>query len=332
MLAAVSDLPPIAAVRPVRIVAAGGTIAMSGEHARPALAAEDLVAAVPGLGSLRDLEVSSHANLPGAHMTLADTFGLAREAIAGAEAGRGVVVTHGTDTLEESAYLCDLLYDGDPPIVFTGAIRPASTTGADGPANLLDAVAVAGSAAATGLGVVVSFGGEIHAARSVRKVDSTSPVPFGSPQAGPIGRIDEGRPTFWARPTRHDALPSDRLDGRVPILTAAIGEDGALARAALASGVDGVVAVALGAGHLPPPMLKALSAAPVPVVATSRSERGSILRSTYGFEGSEADLRAAGIVAAGLLSPAAARIKLLACLGAGLDRSAIAAAFAPDDG
>jgi L-asparaginase len=139
-------------------------------------------------------------------VTLSDALEVARTAAAEAEAGRGVVVTHGTDTLEETAVLCDLLYAGEAPLVFTGAIRPGSAPGADGPANLLDAVAVAGAAGAAGLGCVVVFGGEIHAARTVRKVDSAGPSAFGSPGTGPVGRVVEGRLAICARPGR--SLPA----------------------------------------------------------------------------------------------------------------------------
>ena len=117
------------------------------------------------------------------------------------------------------------------------------------------------------------------------------------------------------------------------MIAAGLAADGALLDAAIDAGADGLVAVALGAGHVPPPFLRALerAAARVPVVATVRPERGGILRATYGFEGAEGDLRASGAVCAGGLSPAAARVKLMACLGAGCDRAALAEAFAPDD-
>jgi L-asparaginase len=123
------------------------------------------------------------------------------------------------------------------------------------------------------------------------------------------------------------------LDAYVPIVPTWLGDDGALLRAAMSGGVDGIVLVTLGAGHVGPRVLPELraAAARVPVVATTRPERGAVLRATYGFEGSEADVRAAGAIAAGELSPQAARMKLLACLGAGLDLARTSEAFAPDD-
>src|ERR687896_1025777 len=256
-----------------------------------------------------------------------------RAAAAEADAGRGVVVTHGTDTLEEVALLCDLVYAGEAPVVFTGAMRPASALGADGPANLYDAVVVAGASGAEGLGVLVSFAGAVHAARAVRKADSTAPDAFASPRLGPIGRVQEGRAWMARRVERFPPVPVASLDAVVHIVPAALGADGSLVDAALEAVADGLVGVVLGAGHTPPPLLAALkrAAARVPVVVTVRPERGSILRGTYAFEGAERDLRTGPLICAAALAPAAARIKLMACLGAGYARGAIAGAFSPDD-
>jgi L-asparaginase len=319
----------------VTVLAAGGTIAMrgAGTHATPALDGEALVAAVPELAGVTGLEVRSLRNLPGSQMTADDALEVARAAARCAADGAGVVVTHGTDTIEETAFLCDLLHGGDAPVVFTGAMRPGSAPGADGPANLIDAVAVAGSYAAAGLGALVAFAGELHAARAARKVDSTGPAAFGSPRNGPIGRVGEGHVEIWARPPRRPPLDPERLDARVEIVAAPLGADGALVEAALDAGAEGLVAQLLGAGHAPPAFMAALdrAAGRVPVVAVCRPERGAILHSTYGFEGSERDLRASAVIPAGALSAPAARIKLMACLGAALDADAIRAAFASDD-
>ncbi len=319
-------------VRTVRLLAAGGTIAMSGAQATPALNAADLVAAIPALRSFDDLQAEDVLGLPGAQISLAQALGLSRRALEAARTGDGVVITTGTDTLEELAALCALTYDGQAPIVLTGANRPAAAPGADGPANLLDAVAVAASERAAGLGVLVVFAGEIHAAMSARKVDSTGPAAFGSPVAGPIGRVVDGRVWLHSRPVLGPALAPATLEHRVTIVTAALG-DGGDWLAAAAGAADGLVVQALGAGHLSPGMLRSLRAAiiHVPVVITCRPERGSMLRSTYGFDGSEGDVRATGAACAPFLSAAAGRIALLCCLGAGLEREAIVAVLAPWD-
>src|SRR5215213_8052097 len=209
-------MPP---VREVTVLAAGGTIAMAGEgQATPQLDASGLVGAVPALAEVAGLRARTLGSWPGVHVTPADALDVARAAAAEAASGRGVVVTHGTDTLEETAVLCDLLHGGDAPIVVTGAIRPASATGADGPANLLDAVRAAGDAATAGLGAVVAFAGELHAAGAVRKVDSVSPRAFASPRTGPLGRVSEERVEVWSAPRRRPPLPVAQLDARVEIV------------------------------------------------------------------------------------------------------------------
>jgi L-asparaginase len=315
----------------VRVLAAGGTIAMRGEQAVPALDASGLVEQLPQVAGFH-LRAETVLSLPSAHLTLPDALALARRAGEAASNGEGVVLTTGTDTLEEVAMLCALTYGGEAPIVLTGANRPSSAPGADGPANLLDAIILARSPAATGLGVVVVFGGEVHAATSVRKIDSTGPAAFGSPTAGPLGRIVQGRVWLHATPCRREPLDVRSLDYRVNTVSTGLGDDGALLRHAAESS-DGVVLVAFGAGHLSPVVLSELrhAAKRVPVLITCRPDRSSMLFSTYGFEGAERDLRASGAVCVPFLSAAAARIALLCALGAQLDRAGMQAAFAQFD-
>src|SRR3954465_12924962 len=321
--------------RRVLILSAGGTIGMTGSGgAQPDLDAAAIVASTSGLEQFEGLDARTVVNVPSAHLTLADQLRICREARDAARRGLGVVVTHGTDTLEETAMLCDVLHDADAPIVFTGAIRTATAPGADGPANLVDAVSVAAAPAATGLGVLVVFGGEIHHARPGRKTDPTSLVAFSSPQNGPLGRVTEGHPTIWSRLPRNPPLDPPDLDKRVHIVPTAAGDDGSLARAALATEPHGIVLGTLGAGHLAPEVLEiwAGAAADIPVVAYCRPERGVVLNATYGYAGSERDLRGTKIIPAGFLSPQAIRMKLLACLSAGLDVDEVRWAFSQDDG
>lgn len=324
-------------MRPVSLLAVGGTISsVEGAGGRPGASPQlDAAALVRGLELDVDLAARSVRGLPGPQLTLADVAAIAAEALAESERGRGVVITSGTDTIEELAAYCDAVADPAPhapPVVVTGAIRPASAPGADGPANLRDAVAVAATAPG-GLGATVCFAGELHAARAVRKVDSTAPHAFASPRSGPIGRVAEGRLELLARPVRpaHPRLAPAPVDLHVPIVGTWLGDDGRLLRAALADAPDGLVLVALGAGHLPPPVLAALREAPaaLPVVLVTRPERGHALRATYGFEGSERDVLATGAIpAAGLAAPAA-RMLLVAALGSGLSGDALRAVFQP---
>jgi L-asparaginase len=321
--------------RSVFILVAGGTISMTGEAgASPELDAEGLLKSLPRSVDVNGLRAETVINVPSAHLSLSDQLDICRRARDTARRGTGVVVTHGTDTLEETAMLCDVLHDAEAPIVFTGAIRPASSPGADGPANLLDAISVAASEAASDMGVLVCFGGEIHHARGARKTDTTSLVAFSSPQTGPLGRVTEGHPTIWSRIPRNPALDPPDLDARVLVVPTSAGDDGALARAALGTEPDGVVIGTLGAGHVSPAILElwAEAAERIPVIVYSRPERGVILNATYGYRASERDLRETNVIPAGFLSPQAARMKLLACLGSGLNIDEIRWAFGQDDG
>jgi L-asparaginase len=320
--------------RRVRVLAAGGTIGMAtkaSDGGKPALGAEELLASVDGLGQV---EGETVINVPSAHLRLEDVLTICKAARDVARRGVGVVVTHGTDSLEETAMLCDVIHDAEAPIVFTGAIRTATAPGADGPANLFDAVAVARSHEAAGMGVLVVFGGEIHHARCARKTDTTSLTAFSSPQTGPLGRVTEGHPTIWSRLPRNPPLDPPTLDKSVLIVPTASGDDGTLARAALGTNPDGIVLGTLGAGHLHPGLMElwAEAADRIPVVCYCRPERGVVLSGTYGYAGSERDLRSSNIIPAGFLSPQAMRMKLLACLAAGLAIDEIRWAFRQDDG
>ncbi len=299
----------------VRLLIAGGTIAMSGSPARPSPDVIDELRRSAG----EHVEAEVLTTLPSVQFTPAEALAVCRRAVEVAASGTPVVVTHGTDLLEEVAFLCDLMYGGEAPIVFTGAMRTASMPDPDGPANLRDAVAVATSPAAMGLGALVGFAGEVHAARFVRKADSTDLDAFESPQGGPIGRVAGGRVQVDRRPARHEPVAVDHLEARVEILTAALGTSPATATA-MAGTCAGLVLVVLGAGHAPPELLRAAAeiAKEHPVVAVPRPWRGEILHDAYGFDGAEGDLRASAIACAGSLSAPAARIALMACLGAGM--------------
>lgn len=299
----------------VRLLIAGGTIAMSGSPARPSLEVIEHLQQHAGA----HVEAEVFATAPSVHFTPDQALALCRRAAELAGAGAPVVVTHGTDLLEEVAFLCDLIHDGDAPIVFTGAMRTASALGADGPANLNAAVAVAADPAARGVGVLVVFAGAVHAARYVRKADSTNVDAFASPQTGALGHVEEGCFTRHWAPSRLPALNVTDLDATVEILAAGLASSPTLVTAAAAI-CDGLVVSVPGAGHAPPPFLAALQdvATSKPVVAVPRPWRGALLHNTYGFEGSEVDLRSGAIICAGSLSAPAARIALLAALGARL--------------
>lgn len=320
--------------RRILVVTLGGTIAMtktSGEAGgvTPRLAGADLVAAVPGLDEGATITVEDFRRVPGASLTVDDITELARRLRKAAATGSdGFVITQGTDTLEEAAFLLDLLYDADAPLVLTGAMRNATMPGTDGPANLLAAVRTATSTDARGLGALVVFADEIHAARHVRKIHSTSIAAFASPGAGPVGHVIEGVPRLHFALRRHSAVPLPQRPAVVEIVYMTLGcETSALDD--LEHRADGAVVAAFGAGHVPQTWVKPLQALAdrIPVVLASRSGGGSVLADTYAFPGSESDLLARGLISAGSLDPYKARLLLLAQLRAGADRATVEAAF-----
>ena len=329
-----SDAPP--AIRRVVVFGLGGTIAMTSSDIGgvvPALSAGQLVAAVPGLADTGIIvDVVDFRRKPGASLTFDDLTELADAIRARLDAGdaAGAVVTQGTDTIEETAYLLDLLHKGEQPLVVTGAMRNPTLAGADGPANILAAIQTAASLELRGQGCLVVLADEIHAARRVRKTHSTSGATFQSTNGGPLGAVLEGRPRLHNLLTDRTTISAGlRLPGRrVGLATIAFGDDGILIAAA-ADRLDGLVVAAFGVGHVPadlvPPLAKI--AERIPVVLASRTGAGSTLRSTYAFPGSERDLLDHGLIAAGFLDPLKARILLHTLLTVDADRATIAAAF-----
>ncbi|HEX4702724.1 MAG TPA: asparaginase [Pseudonocardiaceae bacterium] len=319
--------------RRVVLFGLGGTIAMvarAGGGVAPALTPDQLLAAVPGLADTGiAVDVVDFRQVPGASVTAADLRLLVPEIAERLAGGAdGVVITQGTDTIEEAAYLLDLGHAGPAPIVVTGAMRNPTMAGADGPANLLAAIQVAAAPSARDLGVLVVFADEIHAARRVRKTHTTSGATFRSRNGGPLGYVVEGTPRLLNRLDHRTVVPPGDQPARVAVVTVTFDDDGVLLDG-LADRVDGVVLAALGAGHVPATLIDKVTdlAARRPVVLASRTGAGSILAGTYGFPGSERDLLAKGLISAGFLDPFKARLLLQRSLAAGADRPTITAAI-----
>jgi L-asparaginase len=269
-----------------------------------------------------------------AALTFADIFDVVAEASRAVEDGAlGVVISQGTDTLEETAFLIDSIWPHAAPVVLTGAMRNPTLLGADGPANLAAAICVAAAPTARGRGALVVFLDEIHAARHVRKAHSTSPATFVSPDVGPLGHVVEATPRFLADlPARRpvEGWTADRVaQTKIALYTVTLDDDGALLEGPDHSH-QGLVLAGFGAGHVPPHLLPALDdiLAVMPVVLTSRSGAGPVLADTYGAPGSERDLLSRGVLNGGFVHPFKARVLLRLLVAAGATRDEIAAAFA----
>ncbi|MFJ8584663.1 asparaginase [Streptomyces sp. NPDC093595] len=320
----------------VALFALGGTISVAGRARGERLTGAEIIAAVPGLDRLGPaLDVRDVHAVPSGSLTFAQVLDVVDEASRAVEAGAvGVVVTQGTDTLEETAFLADLVWRHEAPFVLTGAMRQPAMAGADGPANVLAAVSVAASGAARGLGALVAFNDELHAARWVRKSHSTSTAAFVSAGAGPVGHVVEGRVRVLAAPPRRAPLPGapDRARlaaARVGLHCVSLDDDGGLLED-VADTHTGLVVAGFGAGHVPGPLAPVLGALArrIPVVLTSRTGSGPVLRHTYRAPGSETDLQERGLINGGLLDPYKARVLLRLLLANGAGRDEVTAAFA----
>lgn len=242
----------------------------------------------------------------------------------------GVVVTHGTDTLEESAYLLSRSSASAKPVVFTGAMRAASDLGWDGPANLTNAVRVAASDVARGQGVLVVMGDRVYSGFDVTKAHTHMQDAFESPGLGPLGIVDEGTVIFRREtPGTWTVVMPERLATPIDIVYTWLGADSRLLDASRADGL-GVVVAALGRGNVPPAMCDGIErwlADDKPVVISSRALRGRVGH-TYGYTGGGRRLFEMGAIFAGNRRPQQARIDLMLTLGAGLDRAALLEYFA----
>lgn len=306
----------------VSVLGMGGTIATvpHADGARAGRGAGDLVEGLPLDVRLRARDVrtvSSRAVTPDDMWALA--WAVREELADGVD---GVVISHGTDTLEETAYALALLVEPAAPVVLTGAMRGGHLPGADGPANLAAAVAAAACPELAAYGPVVVFQDEIHVARLVTKAHSTRVAAFASPAAGPVGYVSEGRAELLLGPPPvRDLLPATAPPtARVELVWATAGSGAALVDA-IAGDLDGLVVVGTGGGHLSPPLTEAVErvvGSGAPVVLASRCADGPQLRDTYGGVGSERYLFAAGLLPAGILSPVKARLRLLFGRSAGL--------------
>jgi len=311
----------------VVVLATGGTIASAYDATKggfvPALSGAALVASNPGLAAVARVDVEQIANVGSTDMTSEIWQTLSRRAAARlAEADvAGVVVTHGTDTLEETAYFLDLTVASDKPVVVVGAQRAASERDSDGPRNLLEAVRVAVSSESVGKGTLVVMNGRIDAARDVTKTHTLSVETFRSVEFGALGVVDPDAIRFYRAPTRRQTVEAPRSGplANVEIVVGYAGADGRVLRALLNDGgpaLAGVVIEGSGLGHVSGAMADAIADARrrgLAVVVATRVPTGRVLP-LYASKGGGVALNALGCVRADNLSARKARVLLMLAL------------------
>lgn len=321
----------------VTVMSLGGTISCLPESGSrgvvPTLEAADLVQTLISQDAAVEMRAKTWSTRDSSEITFNELIDLATEVRSQYEEGAaGVIVTQGTDTIEETVFTLDLLLGLTYPVVVTGAMRDPSRPGADGTVNLEAALLVATSEELSRTGSVVVLNDEIHGARWVRKTHTSNVAAFQSPGAGPLGWIIEGQPHFLFAPMRvpEEAIPAQPGDERVFLHTAQMDDDPAVIDFVSSHGYAGVVIAGMGGGHVSGEFAKALGglAEKIPVVFTSRTGAGGVLRQTYSSPGAEMDLIHRGLIPAGSLDDLKSRILLTLLMRSGADVDDIATAFA----
>jgi L-asparaginase len=319
----------------IAIYFTGGTISMRLDPkigaAIPALSGREIVESVPELALVADFEIIDFGRYPGPHWTLPLMMELSlnvqqtleREDI------EGLVITHGTDSLEETAFFLDLTIASEKPVVFVGAMRNSSESGWDGPPNLLSAVRVALADSSRGKGVMIAMNDTVLAASEVTKTHTESFDAFQSPDFGPLGVVDKGEVIIRSAPLGRAHLNTRELVEPVFLLKVAAGTDSTLLNACIEAGARGIVIEAMGRGNVPPAYLAGIRRAleeKIPVVLASRCPRGRVFDS-YGYEGGGKQLRNLGVIFADFLNGQKARVKLALALAVMSDLSELQSFF-----
>jgi L-asparaginase len=310
----------------IHILFTGGTISMQRDAAAggnvPAHGGEALMRLAPGIERIAPVRIEDWARMPACHFDQARLWALrerVRELAESAEVS-GIVITHGTDILEETAYLLDRTLDRRIPVAITGAMRTSSDDDWDGPGNLRDAVSIAASPASAGRGTMVVFAGQVFAGRTAAKSHATDPEAFSAPHGGSIGRVADGAVTFFAASAAGTApIRPASLHARVAHVPMVVGDRGAMLDFARGEH-DGVVVEAFGSGNMPPgavPAVRRWIDEGKPVVLASRCWWGQVTP-LYAFEGGGARTTAMGATPAGPRTPSQARMELAIALSAGV--------------
>lgn len=317
------------------VISTGGTIAMKEDPYSgapiPALSGDELMRAVPEIRSLAEIETIEFSNIPSDYMTpqkWLELAALVNKTLSRSEV-TGVVITHGTDTLEETAFFLDLVLESNKPVVCIGAQRNASEADSDGPRNLRNAVRQILSPQSAGMGVTITMNEFIHSARAATKAHTSNVETFQSGDYGHLGAVDADRVVFFRRPLRRQHFSLPRELPRVEMVTMYAGADGKLLEHALEDGAKGIIVAALGMGNVNQPFYQSIEKAlrgQIPVVVSTRVPRGRV-QPHYGFVGGGATLQKIGAVFSDDLSPWKARILLMLALANSMESDRLQSLF-----
>jgi len=322
-------------MKKVAIIFTGGTISMKIDPriqaAIPALTSEEIISMVTNIEKFAKVEVINFSNLPSPHITpqmMMELSKLVRKTVNRDDIA-GVIVTHGTDTLEETAYLLDLTVKSEKPVIVVGAMRNSSELGYDGSSNLSAAVCTAISPNAHNKGVLVVMNNEVNAASEVTKTNTLSLDTFKSPEFGPLGIIDNDEVIFYRDILKRQYIDTDKIEEKVGLIKCGTGMGSDILYFFIDNGYKGIVIEALGRGNVPPAMVDGIKKAiekNIPVVLVSRCPTGRVL-DTYGYEGGGKHLKNIGVIFGGDLPGQKARIKLMLILSITDDMDTIRSYF-----
>lgn len=322
-------------MKKIAVIFNGGTISMKVDErikaAVPSLTGEEIMSMVTGIEEYAEIESYSFSSMPSPHMTLETMLKLSKftTELVEREDIDGVVITHGTDTLEETAYLLDLTVRTKKTVVVTGAMRSGSELGYDGPFNLATSICTAISDEAVGRGVLVCFNGELNSASEVTKANSMALNAFRTPNFGPIGIVDNDNVIFYRDANYSEKYDVSEIKKQVALIKCVVDMDSSYIDYLIEKGCGGIVIEALGRGNVPPKMVDGIKKATelnIPVVVVSRCFEGRVFES-YGYEGGGKQLKDLGVIFGDTLPGQKARIKLILAINSGMNIHEVARAF-----
>lgn len=319
----------------IAVIFTGGTISMKVDErlaaAIPALSSEEIMSMVTNIDRIADIEIVNFGRFPGPHMTpekILDLTNIVKDFMQRDDI-HGVVITHGTDSLEETAYFLDLNINPTKPIVMVAAMRNSSELGYDGPSNLSAAICTASSDESAGKGVLIVLNNEVNSARETTKSHTLSLDTFKSLEFGPLGIVDNDEVIFYRNIIKHEHIDTDTIEEKVMLIKACVGSNSDYMQYCIEHGYKGFVIEAMGRGNVPVDMVAGIESAcnnNIPVIIVSRCPMGRVYDS-YGYPGGGRNLRDLGAIFGGNLNGQKARIKLMLALGKTNDKEEIKAIF-----